>query len=121
VTQAPGKALDQIARDQIRRWIRTTGITQTDLATRIGRTQAWLSRYLKGEFAADLDTLQLLAGVFEHSLGTLLSLPAEPEEADVLQNFRALDPDARKHFLALLALMARPRSRGRGPNRRLRQ
>jgi predicted transcriptional regulator len=50
--------LDQVARDRIKHWIVSTGVTQTELAARIGRTQAWMSRYLSGEFDADLETLQ---------------------------------------------------------------
>jgi len=64
--------LDQQARERIKTWVASTGVTQTELAKRIGRNQAWMSRYLNGEFAADLATLQQMAETFGFTLIALL-------------------------------------------------
>ena len=56
--------LDEIARARIREWMRTTGATQVMLAGRIGKTQAWMSRYLSGELDADLESLRGMAAAF---------------------------------------------------------
>jgi transcriptional regulator with XRE-family HTH domain len=106
--------LDQVARDRIKHWIVSTGVTQTELAARIGRTQAWMSRYLSGEFDADLETLQKIARAFGHSIGALLDEPAaDPVEARVLHLYRSLPSHARAICLNLLEAWANPRGRKR--------
>lgn len=107
------QTLDDVARAQIRKWIESTGITQTALAARIGRNQAWMSRYLAAEFGADLDTLHKMAQVFGHSLTSMLDIPKDPEEAAVLTAYRALRPEARNIALNLLQDWSRARGRGR--------
>ena len=52
------QTLDEQARQRIRTWIQLTGVTQKTLGERIGRNQAWMSRYLSGELNADLETLR---------------------------------------------------------------
>jgi transcriptional regulator with XRE-family HTH domain len=103
--------LDEIARARIREWMRTTGATQVMLAGRIGKTQAWMSRYLSGELDADLESLRGMAAAFEHSLSALLEAPTNPIEAELITLYRALHPDARKALLDLLRLWANPPSR----------
>jgi transcriptional regulator with XRE-family HTH domain len=110
------QTLDEVARGQIRKWIQSTGITQTNLAERIGRNQAWMSRYLAGDYDADLETLQKMALVFGHSLSTMLELPKDPEEAALLSAYRALRQEAR--VLALNVLQEWGRGRARGRSRR---
>ena len=110
--------LDELARKQIKSWIDATGITQTALAERIGRNQAWMSRYLKGEFDADLETLQRMTRVFGHELTAALNVPTEPEEAAVMAAYRALGVEGRKIVRALLEDWGRPRRRGRGSSAR---
>ena len=107
-------SLDETARSQIRRWIDTTGFTQTQLATAIGRNQAWMSRYLAGEFDADLSTLEQMAGVFSHTIAELLLVPPQADEARLILNYRACRPDARQTLLAVSdAMCARSRVRGK--------
>ncbi len=116
-----GPTLDDHARLQIKKWIRSTGITQTLFADQIGRNQAWLSRYLAGEIAsADLETLQRMARVFDHSLASLLMLPSDPEEAAVIAGYRALPETMRRLFLKLLEEWAGHHRAlpGRGPSKR---
>jgi transcriptional regulator with XRE-family HTH domain len=107
------QTLDELARSQIRKWIHSTGITQTALAERVGRNQAWMSRYLGGAFDADLETLQKIAQVFGHSLTSVLDVPKDPEEAALVTAYRALRPEARALALSLLQDWSRARSRGR--------
>jgi transcriptional regulator with XRE-family HTH domain len=110
-------SLDETARSQIRRWIDTTGLTQTQLATAIGRNQAWMSRYLAGEFDADLTTLEQMAGVFSHTIAELLLVPPQPDEARLILNYRACRPDARQTLLQVSDAMS-SRVRARGKSRR---
>jgi transcriptional regulator with XRE-family HTH domain len=114
----PPETLDQLARRQIKRWIESTGLTQTALSERIGRNQAWTSRYLAAEFDADLETLQKIAAVFGHSLTAVLDIPKDPEEAALTAAYRALSPASRQLALELLRDWSRARSRGRGRSRR---
>lgn len=107
---------DRAARRQIHDWMRSTGITQRQVAQRIGKQQAWLSRYLAGHRDADLDTLEKLAAVFGHPLSALLIPPAaiDPVEARLLHLYRALTPRGRRIALQLLEDWSRqpPRSPG---------
>jgi transcriptional regulator with XRE-family HTH domain len=110
------QSLDQQARERIKSWVATTGVTQTDLAARIGRNQAWMSRYLKGDFAADLETLMKIAAAFGFSLVALLDLPRDPHEARLVEEFRALTPRGRASLLDFLTnqRQARPPRKSRG-------
>jgi transcriptional regulator with XRE-family HTH domain len=104
------QTLDELARARIKTWITTTGITQTFLAEQIGENQAWMSRYLSGEFNADLDRLEKIAKVFSHTVAALLDSPADPQEKELIDAYRALPPSARALVLPLLQHMAhRPR------------
>jgi len=110
------ETLDQLARAQIRKWIDSTGTTQTEVAHRVGRNQSWMSRYLKGEFDADLDTLQKITRVFGHELTSALNIPSDPDEALVLTRYRALRIEARRIVLTLLEHLSRDTPpRGRAP------
>jgi transcriptional regulator with XRE-family HTH domain len=109
--------LQQQARAQIRRWIHSTGITQTALGERIKRNQAWMSRYLGGDIDADLDTLQQIAEVFGHNLTQMLDVPTDPDEAALIAAYRALRAEARPAALRVMQEMARgrtPAARGSG-------
>lgn len=115
-TMPPG--LDAIARSQIKRWLESTGVTQTSLAEQIGRNQAWMSRYLAAEFDADLDTLDRIAATFNHSVAALLNVPQDPDEARLVTLFRALRPENRKLVLQMCHELTHPgRSRPRTTKR----
>jgi transcriptional regulator with XRE-family HTH domain len=105
--------LDAIARANIRRWIRSTGITQAMVADQIGRTQPWMSGYIKGSFDADLTTLQKMAKVFGHTLWHLLDIPPDPQEALLLGHYRALIEKDRQLAIDVLESWSRPRGDGR--------
>jgi transcriptional regulator with XRE-family HTH domain len=111
-------SLQQTARFQIKRWIASTGITQTTLGERIRRNQAWMSRYLGGDIDADVDTLQQIAEVFGHTLAQLLDIPDDPHEASLLAEYRALRAEVRPLAIQVLREMARGRGASpRGPGR----
>jgi hypothetical protein len=75
-----------------------------------------MSRYLKGEFDADLDTLQKITRVFGHELTSALNIPSDPDEALVLTRYRALRIEARRIVLTLLEHLSRDTPpRGRAP------
>jgi transcriptional regulator with XRE-family HTH domain len=105
------QTFDDQARARIRAWIESTQTTQTDLAARIGRNQAWMSRYLNGEFGADLETLHRIAQVFGHSLISLLDIPRDPQVESLLDELLALPPDERATLLKFLRLQRVRRSR----------
>lgn len=113
MTPSPHTTLDDQIRAKIKAWVQTTGISQRLLAERIGRTQSWMSRYLGGEIAADLDTLARIAAVFQHSLSALLETPTDPREATLVELYRGLPADARQALLALLRAVARAGHRPR--------
>lgn len=115
---AMGK-LDDLARQRVNEWLVSTGTTQVQLGQKIGRNQAWMSRYLDEDpmadriETADLDTLALIAKAFGHSLFHLLDVPSDPVEAEVSEIYRALRPEARPIVLASMKLMKLPARRGR--------
>lgn len=97
---------DEAARERIRLWLRGTGMTQVVLAEKIGRKQAWMSRYLDGEFDTDLDTLERLAHAFDHTLAELLDLTQDEAERALLDAVRALTPPKRALALQMVQAMA---------------
>jgi transcriptional regulator with XRE-family HTH domain len=111
------QTLDQQARERIRQWIATTGVTQAELGARIGRNQAWMSRYLKGEFDADLTTLDRMAQMFGFTLVGLLNLPSDPFEARLIEEVRALPPKTRQTLLEMLTSLRQTQQRKRRPPR----
>jgi transcriptional regulator with XRE-family HTH domain len=110
----PAQTLQALARARIKTWLSATGMTQTALAERIHRNQAWMSRYLSEDIDADVDTLQQMAAVFSQSIGALLDSPPNPDEAKLIEAYRALKPETRPHILGLLRdLTQASRRRGR--------
>ena len=106
--------LDSRARSRIKHWMSVSQITQVMLAERIGKDQSWLSRYLAGAHDADVQTLARLAAAFGNTLFTLLDIPPDPQDARVLEMFRALSPATQGVVLHLLESLTRAaRRRGR--------
>lgn len=116
----PGQqhSLDEFARRQIKRWLHATHLTQTQLAEQIGRNQAWMSRYLAGDYDADLETLRRIAAVFGHTLSTLLTMPTDPDDSEVVLLFRALNTEDRLTLLRLLRAWTGAARRPRGRSRK---
>jgi transcriptional regulator with XRE-family HTH domain len=112
-TTSQPQTLDQLARTRINTWIASTGTTQKKLGEQVGRNQAWMSRYLSGDLDADLETLERIARVFGHTLSTLLNSPTDPDEAVVIDLYRAIPYEDRDLTVQLLRKMAQPRRAGR--------
>src|SRR5262245_45220843 len=105
----PPIALDDLARERIKSWLDATGMTQVALAAKIDKNQAWLSRYLAGDYAADLATLQKFAAVFGQTLTALLAIPAiDPIERRVIEAFNALTPRRRALLIQILDEWQKP-------------
>jgi transcriptional regulator with XRE-family HTH domain len=107
---------DDAARSKVAQWLSVSKMTQTALAETIGRNQAWMSRYLDGEFDTDLETLEKIATAFNHSLFELLDTPQNSTEVEVIERWRALKPSGRKLVLDVLREWSpdeRGRTRGR--------
>ena len=89
---------------KVRRLRKERGMTQSELATRIGIIQSDLCRMEKGEYKVGLDTLFKVLEVFGMNIGeffdekTGFGGPAA-EEAEVLERFRRLSEDARADVL----------------------
>lgn len=113
----PVAKIDDVARQQIRKWLQATNTTQVAFAAHIERNQEWVSRYLNGMFDADLTTLERMAAAFGHNLATLFgNLPTNPDEATLLTMFRGLRPEGRRAVLTMLQEWTRARG-GRHPPR----
>ena len=103
--------LDELARQRVRAWIAATGVSQSELAQRIGKNQVWLSRYLRGLYGADLQTLQTIARVFGHSVTALLDLPADPLEAKLIEHYRACPISDRQMLIGFAERLSQARRR----------
>jgi|SRR5215831_6896911 len=111
----PNQTIEERARHRIRTWIAVTRIKQATLAEKIGKSPAWLSRYLAGEYEAELSTLQRIAAVFGHSLQALVDVPTDVAEGRFIEMFRALPSPSRTTVVRLLEdLTGTPRG-GRMP------
>jgi hypothetical protein len=110
--------LDARARARIKQWLSTTRTTQVSLSRHINRTQAWTSRYLSGEFNADLATLDRMARCFGHTVAALFDVPTDPDEAILLAGYRSLSLKARAAMVALMRDLSGYPPAGRGRRRR---
>ncbi len=94
------------------------GLSQQDLADLIGSTQPTIHKYETGANQPDIQTLGLLADVFETSVDYLVEHtdvphkiePVEPfqlnaEEAALMEEYRALPPRKREGVAFLLRLL----------------
>ena len=59
------------------------GITQGELAARLGCTQAALSNYELGKRRLDLASLEQIAGILGKPLSYFIEPPASPDDDDV--------------------------------------
>lgn len=77
-------------------------MTRTEFGEGVGRNQSWASRYLDGEFAADLDTLARAAALFQQPIAALFDDATDPAEAEALTRWRGLPPERKALILGLL-------------------
>ena len=96
---------------KIRQLRKERGMTQCDLAERIGVQQSDLCRMENGEYKVSLDTMFKILGVFGVEIGDFFreeTAPRSPGDLDheVLRLFRSLDPDSRNDVLDFLRYKA---------------
>lgn len=89
---------------KVRRLRKERGMTQSELATRIGIIQSDLCRMEKGEYKVGLDTLFKVLEVFGMNIGEFfddkggVANPAV-EEAELIDRFRRISDEARVDVL----------------------
>jgi transcriptional regulator with XRE-family HTH domain len=111
------RSLEDLARQRIISWLETNPrITQAKLAAAVGVSQTWVSQYKSGDQGADIDQLDAMARVFNHTLYELIDLRPDPKERELLEAFRQLRPEARSLAIQMLQQMSPPVS-GRGRTR----
>jgi len=99
-------SLDYVARERIKQWMTATRTTQVSLANSINRKQASMSRYLGGEYDADLETLRKIAAVFGRQISALFDTPSDPEIAELVSHYNALPASGRGLVLDLVRELA---------------
>jgi transcriptional regulator with XRE-family HTH domain len=100
-------ALHAFAREQVKRALFAKDMTQEQLAAAIGRTQTWLSKYLRGEFNADFPTLYRMAQAFDMTLDAFCRLPDDPELQEWVNGWHVLKRPDRDALLLVLRAMTR--------------
>lgn len=109
------RSLAELARQRITAWMAANPAkTQKVIAAAVGVSQTWVSQYRSGEQDADIDQLDAMARVFDHTLMELLDLRPDPRERDLIEAFRKLRPEARSLAVQMLEAMIPPSAeRGR--------
>jgi transcriptional regulator with XRE-family HTH domain len=93
--------------EKVRRLRKERGMTQSELASRIGIIQSDLCRMEKGEYRVSLDTLFRILEVFGIAIGDFFEeapgadVPAA-SEAEVVDRFRRLSDEAQREVLAYI-------------------
>lgn len=88
-----GQKIRQIRKDR--------GLTQAELASRIGIIQSDLCRMEKAEYRVGLDTLFRILEVFGMNIGEFFGEEGRfaSQEAELVERFRALDAERRSEVL----------------------
>jgi transcriptional regulator with XRE-family HTH domain len=94
--------IDDTARRRVRAWMAARRVTKTKIAQVAGRTQAWASRWLAGDFDAQLDDLAKIAAHFGQPIAALFDQRPDPAEAELVELYRGLPPERQTLALDLL-------------------
>lgn len=110
------ETIQERARQQVVKCLAASGLTQTALGERLSpkRRPAWVSRYLRGEIDADIDTLTQLVAIFKCSYEDLFGEPSSStnggdEQREAVALRRRLDKayatmtDSKRQLLVILA------------------
>jgi len=89
---------------KIRALRKERGMTQSELATRVGIIQSDLCRMEKGEYRVGLDTLFRILEVFGMNIGEFFGEHAQEDasasqEVELAERFRRLSPEGRTEVL----------------------
>ena len=88
--------------NKIRQLRKAHGLTQADLAGRIGIQQSDLCRMEKGEYKVSLETLFKILGIFQLNIGDFFSDQdpfGDDGSAELVSIFRRLSEDDRRELL----------------------
>jgi len=111
------RSLADLARQRITAWMAANPrITQATVAEAVGVSQSWVSLYKSGGVEADLDQLDAMARVYNHTIFEALDLRPDPKERELIDAYRQLRPEARALAVQLLLNMIPPPARPRGRN-----
>jgi transcriptional regulator with XRE-family HTH domain len=101
---------------KVRRLRKERGMTQAELASRIGIIQSDLCRMEKGEYKVGLDTLFRVLEVFGMNIGEFFDEQAgagpAAQEAEVVDRFRRLSDEARIEVLDYVRFKEQQERRG---------
>jgi len=101
--------LNELARQRLTLWRKANhAITQATIAKAVGVTQGWVSKYERGEQDADVDQLDAMARVYNHTLYELFDVRPDPKERALVEAYRRLRPDARALALHMIEAMSPP-------------
>lgn len=107
------KTLSELARERLSRWLESNSeLTQEELARAAGHKQSWVSNYFKERQEATIDELDAMAKATGHTLFELFDLRPNPKENDLLDAYRAIEPDRRDFAIQVVKQLVRPK-RGR--------
>jgi len=114
------KARRDFVGQKVRRLRKERGMTQSELATRIGIIQSDLCRMEKGEYRVGLDTLFRVLQVFDMPIGEFFGeptgdQPASAVESELLDRFRSLPDSARSEVLDYVRLKSDQEARAAVP------
>jgi transcriptional regulator with XRE-family HTH domain len=104
---------------KVRRLRKERGMTQSELATRIGIIQSDLCRMEKGEYKVGLDSLFKVLEVFGMNIGEFfddkgaITSPAV-EEAELVDRFRRISDEARMDVLDYVRFKEQQERRAEG-------
>jgi transcriptional regulator with XRE-family HTH domain len=94
--------------NRIRQWRKHRGLTQEQLAGRIGMHSANLSKLESGTIAYTQDNLEKLAVELACQPSDLITRdPLDPSEEELIATFHQLPPEKRHEFLELFRMMAK--------------
>lgn len=105
--------LSERARARLIQWMDANpDISQTTIGRAVGHGQGWVSKYRQGTQEADIDELDGMARVFNHTLAELVDLRPDPNEQALLDRYRALPERRRRLMLSTMEEMIPAQRRG---------
>ena len=115
--------MDDLVRRRLTKLRTDRKFTQQQVGDAVGWTQASVSKFELGDFAADLDTLVKLADFYEVTLAQLLSAdgpakPVNPKSQQLRDAIGRLSETQRDALLVMLGAAEGPKPRPSGAARR---
>ncbi len=93
---------------QIAKFRRARGLTQEELADKIGSTQANLSEIVRGVHMPSIETLRKVAEVFDMEIVDLFEKSDVAQaESEIVSIFSKLDADEKKKIIEIARILSR--------------